>query len=219
MLFINLTPVLYTLKNFRAYVLKKPTTKSNIALLANNTIVFNLTKTEMANREKFKENTQYNNLILSYNKINYIDDQYQHLNKQYPSLKTLNTSYKNIFEQVFNLIKKNGIETLSSVILIREKTKFKIRVMGLLGRISIIIALNNFANLWNKKKKIDYNTFIKVLLYWLHTNVILNINSVFLNIYLKKKNLQKMKKTPKSFVKKQTSQKPLIIFSNENIII
>src|SRR5690606_11309147 len=180
MLFINLTPVLYTLKNFRAYVLKKPTTKSNIALLANNTIVFNLTKTEMANTEKFKENTQYNNLILSYNKINYIDDQYQHLNKQYPSLKTLNTSYKNIFEQVFNLIKKNGIETLSSVILIREKTKFKIRVMGLLGRISIIIALNNFANLWNKKKKIDYNTFIKVLLYWLRTNVILNINSVFL---------------------------------------
>jgi hypothetical protein len=219
MLFINLTPVLYTLKNFRAYVLKKPTTKSNIALLANNTIVFNLTKTEMANTEKFKENTQYNNLILSYNKINYIDDQYQHLNKQYPSLKTLNTSYKNIFEQVFNLIKKNGIETLSSVILIREKTKFKIRVMGLLGRISIIIALNNFANLWNKKKKIDYNTFIKVLLYWLRTNVILNINSVFLNIYLKKKNLQKMKKIPKSFVKKQTSQKPLIIFSNENIII
>src|SRR5690606_1130847 len=99
---------------------------------------------------------------------------------------------------------------------IREKTKFKIRVMGLLGRISIIIALNNFANLWNKKKKIDYNTFIKVLLYWLRTNVILNINSVFLNIYLKKKNLQKMKKIPKSFVKKQTSQKPLIIFSNEN---
>ena len=109
MLFIKLTPVLYTLKDFRAYVLKKPTTKSNITLLANNTIVFNLTKTEIANVEKFQTIKQYNSLILSYNKINYIDDQYQHLIKQYPSLKTLNTTYCNLFEQFFNLIQKANL--------------------------------------------------------------------------------------------------------------
>lgn len=220
MLFIKLTPVLYTLKDFRAYVLKKPTTKSNITLLANNTIVFNLTKTEIANVEKFQTIKQYNSLILSYNKINYIDDQYQHLIKQYPSLKTLNTTYCNLFEQFFYLIQNNQIKnTLPSVILTREKTNFKLRVLGLFGRISIINTLNTFATLWNKKELIDYKSFVKVLLYWLHTNIIINVNAIFIKLYLEKKNLHRIKKGVKSYTKKQTVQKSSILFSNENIII
>lgn len=219
MLFINLTPVLYTLKDFRAYVLKKPTTKSNVTLLANNTIVFNLTKTEIANVERFHTINQYNTLILSYNKINYIDDQYQHLIKQYPSLKTLNTTYRKLFEQFFNLIRNNQTKnTLPSVILTRAKTKFKVRVLGLFGHISIINTLNTFANLWNKKEVIDYKSFVKVLLCWLQTNLIITVNAIFIKLYLEKKNFHKIKKTVKGYTKKQTIQKSSIIFSNENII-
>jgi len=219
MLFINLTPVLYTLKDFRAYVLKKPTTKSNVTLLANNTIVFNLTKTEIANVERFHTINQYNTLILSYNKINYIDDQYQHLIKQYPSLKTLNTTYRKLFEQFFNLIRNNQTKnTLPSVILTRTKTNFKVRVLGLFGYISIINTLNTFANLWNKKEVIDYKSFVKVLLCWLHTNLIITVNTIFIKLYLEKKIFHKIKKAVKGYTKKQTIQKSSIIFSNENII-
>jgi hypothetical protein len=217
MLLINLTPVLYNLKDFRAYVLKKPTTKSNVTLLANNAIAFNLTKAEIINIEKFKETNQYSSVILSYNKINYIDDQYQHLNKQYPFLKTLNPTYEGMFKHFFKLIQNNTIVTmLPSIMLIREKTKFKVRVLGLFGQISMITILKNFANLWNKKETVDYKTFVKVMLYWLYANVIINIDSVFIKLYLEKKNLQK---TKKGFAKKQTIQKSSIIFSNENIII
>lgn len=220
MLLINLTPVLHTLKDFRAYVLKKPTTKSNVALLANNTIVFNLTKTEITNLEKYTAINQYNSLILSYNKINYIDDLYQHLIKLYPATKTLNATYRNLFQQFFTLIQNNRTKnTLPSVILTRAKTNFKIRLLGLFGYISIFNTLSSFANLWNKKEIIDYKSFVKLLLCWLHTNLLIHVNTIFIKLYLEKINLHKRKKAVKSYTKKQTIQKSSIIFSNENIII
>ena len=220
MLFLNLIPVLYTLKDFRAYVLKKPTVKSNITLLANNTIVFNITKTEIANVKRFQTINQYNSFILSYNKINYIDDQYQHLIKQYPSLKTLNTTYRNVFKQFFILIQNNQTKTtLPSVILTRAKITFKVRVLGLFGHLSIVNTLNTFANLWNKKEFINYKSFVQIMLCWLHTCIILNVNTIFIKLYLEKKNLHKIKKVVKSYTKKETIQKSSVIFSNENIII
>lgn len=216
MLFINLTPILYTLRNFRAYVLKKPTTKSNIALLANNTIVFNISKIEIENIDKLKKKKIYNSLILSYNKINYLDDQYQHLNKQYPFLKTLNTTYNKFFKKLFKILVRNDNSNLSNVILTRQRTKFEIRVLGILGNISILSFLIHFANLWNKKI-ITYIVFMKMLLRWLSKLIILNINSIFIKFYLFKKDPQKIKK--KVVIKKSIVQKPIIIFSNENVCI
>lgn len=220
MLLINLIPIIYTLKNFRAYVLKKPTTKSNIALLANNTIAFNLTKTEMNNLARFAKLNQYNCLLFSYTKIKYIDDQYQHLIKQYPFIKTLNTTHNKSFEQIFKLVKNNNSrEHLSGIILTREKTKLKMRILGLCGCISVFDALNSFANLWNRKEIIDYKLFVKILFSWLYANILLNINFTLLNINLERKNVQKNKKVSKNIKKKQVIHKPLIIFSNENILI
>jgi len=220
MLLINLNPILYNLKDFRAYVLKTSTAKSNIVLLANNKIVFNLTKKELNNIKKVNQINQYASIISSYNKINYIDDQYQHLVKQYPFLKILNTMSTKTFEQIFKLLSNNvnTFNKLTSIILSRKKTLFKIRVLGIFGHVSVFSALTSFANLWTKKKIIDYKTFIKVLLSWLRTSLILNVNSIFIKLYFEKKILKK-EKLSKNFNRKRTIQKSLIIFSNENITI
>lgn len=214
MLLIKLDNILYSLKNFRAYVLQIPTTKSNIALLANNTIAFTLTKKEV------KKTNKYNNLLVTYNNLKYLDETYRHLNYQYPTLKKNSINYTNFFNQIFKLAKITNRPTqLTNIIIKREKTRFKVRLLGLLGYIKMSTLFNNFINLWNCKQSINYKSFIRLMLYWLRNNLVVYTNSSFINFFLKKKNLKILTKQNKIFYKKNTIQKTLVIFSNENIVL
>lgn len=218
MLLINLTTILYNLQNLRAYVLKNKTTKSNITLLANNSIVFSLTKNEIKNIKKFQPVTGYSKLLFAYNKLNYLDDQFQHLSRHYPVLKTLQANETTFLAQFWKLIhQKNKIIQLSGVILNRTKTNFNVRLMGLLGQISLQASLILFAQLWNKKQIINYKNFVKIMLSWLQNNVTLTVNTVFLKFLLQQKNLKIITKTNKRFFKKQSKHKTLIILSNDQL--
>src|SRR5690606_39988596 len=108
MLLINLQTILYNLQNLRAYVLKNKTTKSNVTLLANNSIVFSLTKNEIKNIQKFQPVSGYSKLLFTYNKLNYLDDQYQHLSRYYPVLKTLQTNKTTFLAQFWKLISQKN---------------------------------------------------------------------------------------------------------------
>lgn len=218
MLLINLTSIIYNLQNFRAYVLKNKTSKSNITLLANNSIVFSLTKNEIKNIKKFQPVAGYSKLLFEYNKINYLDDQYQHLSRHYPVLKTIKTNETKFLNQFWKVIQqKNKIRQLSSVIVSRTKTHFKVRLLGLLGQISLHSSLILFAQLWNKKQIINYKSFVKLMLSWLQTNITLTVNTVFLKFLLQQKNLKITTKTNKKFYKKQSKHKTLILLSNDQI--
>lgn len=218
MLLINLTTILYNLQNLRAYVLKNKTTKSNITLLANNSIVFSLTKNEIKNIKKFQPVTGYSKLLFAYNKLNYLDDQFQHLSRHYPVLKTLQANETTSLAQFWKLIhQKNKIIQLSGVILNRTKTNFNVRLMGLLGQISLQASLILFAQLWNKKQIINYKNFVKIMLSWLQNNITLTVNTVFLKFLLQQKNLKIITKTNKRFFKKQSKHKTLIILSNDQL--
>lgn len=214
MLLIKLDNILYSLKNFRAYVLQVPTTKSNTALLVNNTIAFTLTKKEI------KKVNKYNKLLFTYNKLNYLDETYRHLNYQYPTLKKTNIKYTTFFKQIFKLTELSNLSNhLTNVIIKREKTRFKVRLLGLLGYIKMSTIFSNFINLWNCKQSINYKNFIKLMLHWLYSNVTVYTNSSFINFFFKKQNLKVLTKQNKVFYKKSAIQKTLIIFSNENILL
>ncbi len=218
MLLINLTTILYNLQNLRAYVLKNKTTKSNVTLLANNSIVFSLTKNEIKNIKKFQPVGGYSKLLFSYNKLNYLDDQYQHLSRHYPVLKTIKISETKFLNQFWKIIQpKNKIIQLSSVILTRTKTQFKVRLLGLLGQISLQSGLILFAQLWSKKQIINYKNFVKLMLNWLQNNLTLTVNTVFLKFLLQQKNLKITTKTNKKFYKKQSKHKTLILLSSDQI--
>lgn len=214
MLLIKLDNILYSLKNFRAYVLQVPTTKSNIALLVNNTIAFTLTKKEI------KKVNKYNKLLFTYNKLNYLDETYRHLNYQYPILKKTNIKYTTFFKQIFKLTELSNLSNhLTNVIIKREKTRFKVRLLGLLGYIKMSTIFSNFINLWNCKQSINYKNFIKLMLHWLYSKVTVYTNTSFINFFFRKKNLKVLTKQNKVFYKKNAIQKTLIIFSNENILL
>lgn len=218
MLLINLTTIIYNLQNLRAYVLKNKTTKSNVTLLANNSIVFSLTKNEIKNIQKFQPVSGYSRLLFTYNKLNYLDDQYQHLSRYYPVLKTLQTNKTTFLAQFWKLIsQKNKLSQLSGVILSRTKTNFKIRLVGLIGQISLQTSLILFAQLWSKKSNINYKTFVITMLNWLQHNVTLNINTVYFKFLLQQKNLKLITKTNKKYLKKQSKHKTLIILSNDQL--
>lgn len=220
MLLINLQTILYNLQNLRAYVLKNKTTKSNVTLLANNSIVFSLTKNEIINIKKFQPVTGYSKLLFTYNKINYLDDQYQHLSRHYPVLKTITTNETKFLNQFWKIIQQtNKITQLSSVILSRTKTHFRIRLLGLLGQTSLHASLILFAQLWNKNQIINYKNFVKLMLNWLHKNLTLTVNAVFLKFLLQQKNLKITTKTNKKFLKKQSKHKTLILVSSDQIIL
>jgi hypothetical protein len=212
MLLIKLDNILYSLKNFRAYVLQIPTTKSSIALLANNTIAFTLTKKEI------KKVNKYNTLLFTYNNLKYLDETYRHLNYQYPTLKKTNIKYANFFNQIFKLTGVNNLR-LTNIIIKREKNRFKVRLVGLLGYIKMSTIFSNFINLWNCKQSINYKDFISLMLCWLRNNIVVYTNSSFINFFLKKKDLKVVTKQNKVFYKKNAIQKTLIIFSNENIVL
>lgn len=215
---INLTTILYNLQNLRAFVLKNKTTKSNVTLLANNSIVFSLTKNEIKNIQKFQPITGYSQLLFAYNKLNYLDDQYQHLSRYYPVLKTLKTNETTFLSQFWKLITQTDNKTqLSGIILSRTKTNFRVRLLGLLGQISLHTSLILFAQLWNKKPIINYKNFVLMMLSWLQHNIALTVNTVYLKFLLQQKNLKLTTKTNKKFFKKQSKHKTLIILSNNQL--
>lgn len=218
MLLINLTNIIYTLKNFRAFVLHIPSNKSNIALLANNTIAFTLTKKEIKNNNTLK-NRKYNNMLFSYSDLMYIDDIYQHFNRQYPRIQNLKVSYLTLFEKLIKISSTTNLDSkLSSILLTRKKNYFQIRTFGLLGKISLFLVFKNFANLWNKKNILSYKDFVTLMFNWLHKLLIIHINKTFIKIIFSKKNIKVRTKTNKVYIKKNTLQKATVIFSNENII-
>lgn len=216
MLLINLNTILYTLNHFKAYVLQAPAAKTNIALLANNTIVFTLTKGDLNN---LKNINCYNTRLISFININYLDEKFHTLKRPYPVLKTKKNNSKQLFEQIFKLIQKNKMSNfLSSIILKRDKTKFHVRLLGVLGYVNFSSVFTNFSNLWNKKEAFNYTDIIRFMLYWLHTNLIITTNSSFLKILLEKQNTKIITKQNKIFNQKKANQKTLIVFSNENIL-
>ena len=107
---------------------------------------------------------------------------------------------------------------LSSIILKRDKTKFHVRLLGVLGYVNFSSVFTNFSNLWNKKEAFNYTDIIRFMLYWLHTNLIITTNSSFLKILLEKQNTKIVTKQNKIFNQKKANQKTLIVFSNENIL-
>lgn len=215
---INITNILYTLKTFRAFIVQKPTNKSNIVLLANNTIAFSLTKKDIITN-KNKKIQKFKDIIFTYNNLLYVDEVYHHFNRQYPKLKALKSSYDILFPKLFKFFfnnKKLNIK-LSSIILVRKKKIFILRVLGLLGVVNIYSIFNSFSNLWNNRKVINYSNFLHIMLWWLRKLIIIQVNYTFIKFFLKKKNTKITTKTNKTFIKKNTVQKASFLFSNENI--
>src|SRR5690554_5249068 len=206
MLLIKLTPILYNLKKFRAFVLRLPTSKSNITFIANNTLTFSLSKKDIINTTKLNK---FENTLFNFDNLHYLDDKYKDLNIKYPNQKKLTVSHKNLFTHIFNIItyQKNKIK-LSGIILKRKKKTFNIFIFGLLGKINFITLLNNFTILWNKKTNLSYNIFIKLMLTWLYNKLHITINLVYLNFFLKIKNQKN---------KKSKSKTPLLLFTCNNI--
>src|SRR5690554_7484838 len=92
-----------------AFVLRLPTSKSNITFIANNTLTFSLSKKDIINTTKLNK---FENTLFNFDNLHYLDDKYKDLNIKYQNQKKLTVSHKNLFTHIFNIItyQKNKIK-------------------------------------------------------------------------------------------------------------
>lgn len=224
MLLINLNIILYALQNLRGFLIVKSGTRSeNLALIANNSIAFSLTKKELKNYNNFKNLLLYTSLPFQFNKLNYKNEIAEQTYKVYPRLNILPLNYSKIMSILFAFFSEQQISRIIGIQFKRKKTKFYIRFLGLLGTFTKYQFLAQYALIWSKLTKnnltvFSYKKLIKLMLYRLQTNLFIEIKQIFIKLFFKAKT-QKffIKKTKKHYTKVLIKPKVKLIFKSNQL--
>lgn len=224
MLLINLNIILYALQQLRGFLIIKPTNQSdNLALIANNTIAFSLTKKEFKAYNNFQKQKLYANIPFHFNNINYKNEITEHTYKVYPTVKFLPVNYINMLNTLFVFFSEQNISKILGIYLKRKKRKFYIRFLGLLGTVTKYQFLVQYALIWENYKNLtifSYKKLIKLMLYRLHCSLFVEIKQLCLKLFFKAKNKKFfIKKTKKYYNKVLLKPKLKFIFKSQHLTL
>lgn len=223
MLLINLNIILYALQQLRGFLIIKPEVSSdNLAIIANNTLAFSLTKKEYKILSNFKNQQIYTNIPFFFNNIKYKNEIAENLYKAYPTLTILPINYNNMLNTLFCFFSEQNLSKILGLQLKRKKTTFYIRFLGLLGILTKYQFLEQYATIWVSSKNLtifSYKKLIKLMLYRLHKSLFIEIKQLCIKLFFKSKT-QKffIKKTKKYYNKVLIKPKLKLIFKSQELI-
>lgn len=224
MLLINLNIIFYALTNLRGFLIFKSEPRSdNLALIANNTIAFSLTSKEIKSKPYTIQKKSFISYPLHYNQLKYKDDISEQTFRAYPIITKLKLQYSDLILTLFKVINEIEISNLIGLQFKRKKTKFYIRILGLIGIISKYQFLIKYAYIWNNVKNVltifSYRKLIKQMFFRLHSSLLIELKQLCMRFFFK---LQKkkifIKKSKKYFIKTKATPKFNFIFKSAQII-
>lgn len=223
MLPINLNIIFYALTNNRGFIVHSNMRPDNLALIANNTLAFSITSKEMNySSYNFFKKKNYTSLPISYKNLKYKDDISEQTYRAYPIILKLQIQYSNFLSHLIFILNEINISNLIGVQLKRKKTKFTIRILGLVGYLSKYQFLMKYAYIWqNLSKRISifsYRKLIKIMLVRLQSGLLFDIKQLCtkLNFKIKKKKYF-IKKSKKYYFKNLAKPKFSLIFKSTQI--
>lgn len=221
MLLINLNIIFFALTNLRGFLIFKSEPRSdNLALIANNTIAFSLTSKELKLKPYHKK--KFISFPLHYNQIKYKDDISEQTFRAYPIITKLKLRYSNLLLNFLKIINEIEISNIIGLHFKRKKTKFYIRILGLIGIISKYQFLIKFAQIWYNIKDLvtifSYKKLVKKMLVRLHSGLLIEIKQLCTRFFFKinKKKIF-IKKSKKFYIKTKAKPQLNLIFKSTKI--